>query len=99
MMAEVGFVDSKGLWHPFRVHPVIQLEPEVSSLRSSTSGYFLASLRDGGGLTGGGERRRVWESDNHPLRLRRETTMTVAWIAGRLEMGSRDAVNNLLNRK
>jgi hypothetical protein len=33
------------------------------------------------------------------MRLRRETTMTVAWIAGRLEMGSRDAVNNLLCRK
>jgi REP element-mobilizing transposase RayT len=33
------------------------------------------------------------------LRLRRETTVTVAWIAGRLGMGSRGAVSNLLNRK
>ena len=33
------------------------------------------------------------------LRLRQETTMTVAWIAERLQMGSRDALNNLLCRK
>ncbi len=33
------------------------------------------------------------------MRLRRETTMAVGWIAGRLGMGSRDAVNNLLCRK
>lgn len=32
-------------------------------------------------------------------RLRRETTMTVASIAGRLKMGSRGATSNLLNRK
>jgi hypothetical protein len=33
------------------------------------------------------------------LRLRRETTVTVGWIAGRLGLGSRGAVSNLLNRK
>jgi hypothetical protein len=33
------------------------------------------------------------------LRLRQETTVTVGWIAGRLKMGSRGAVSNLLNRK
>ena len=31
--------------------------------------------------------------------VRQETTMTVAWIAARLRMGSRDTLNNLLCRK
>ncbi len=61
-----------------------------------------------GGLTVGGERRRLGKF-NEPkgdavkvgmaMRLRRETTMTVAWIAGRLGMGSRGTMSNLLNRK